>query len=276
MKIERNRKRARNVMLKPIQLLALPQHGEFELTELLRMRGTETPTNHQFHATRQWLTENNYIKSRIQGRKEFWIYEPNLSDNERANIKERFKDSGIWTVDKFIAHHFPGLSPPRPREELPGWHKRMRAHGLVPRMDGLYWSQKLARRAPAPPSSDTPVKQPNYIKIPKGSFSFLEFLDFNKMEHSQVNVGWAKLELKRRGVHKIPGSHRYAKADACGRFPASITGVYTFPGSVFTTYEFQRHNSALKPTAEEWQQALACLQAAGYSFDPKWKRWRKM
>lgn len=267
--------RASRVHLRSYQSLEPPKDTEFALDALFALRGVSKPSDRQYTYMRHWLTDNLFIQSRIHGRKEFWIYEPNLTPDQKRKIQLRYPFHDRYTVNSFVNKFYPGVSLPIPRAQEYVWEKIMRSHGLRPRMHYLYWSLKLRRRATLR-NPHPPAKGPAYVKFPSGSFCLWDLLEVNKLARTPENFAWALRAINKHGAKRIHGSHRYAKPDQTGRMPATITGLWELPHTpVFTTYQFQILNNARKPSNEEWQRAIDFLRANGYIFDPKWKRWRK-
>lgn len=261
----RSKTRQRN--LRTYQALEPPQDKEFELSELLKLRGVERPSNCQYSYARQWLRDNNFVPKRIHGRREFWIYRTLSTNNDPLKTT-------TFTRETFIQRYFPGISLPVPESSWWRWAKIMREWGLRPRMGETYWSYKLERRKPLR-TSYRHVSTPKTVKIPKGAFCLLDLLELNKLNRFPENFAWAKQYLKQRGIERIHGTHRYAARDKRGRLPAAVTGLWQIPQQVFTTYEFQLLNNCRRPTSEEWKLALDFLRVSGYIFDPQWKRWCK-
>lgn len=246
------------------QSLTLPIEQQIELGQLLKQLGYRNPTHYNYSYLRQALTAKNFIKLRVHGRKEYWVHE-----SQRSNFLSQ--DTARYTPESFRAKFLPGITNP----DWPQIEKIMRSRGLRPRMDGLYWSMIEPRRSylrnPLPKPS-----VPRYVCIPKGAFNLWDMLHVNNMRRTPENLAWAREELKLRGITKPPHMTRYVAPDHRGKLPAPVTGAWEAPASfAFTTYQFQKFNNATHPTKDEWRSALEWLDANGFKFDPRWKRWKK-
>lgn len=258
--------RASRKHLRSYQTLTPPKDKPFPLSALFALRGVQKPSDRQYTYMRHWLRDNNFIKQRIKNREEFWAHESISNTDPEKKC--------LYTMDSFVAKFFPGICLPLKPDSWPRWQRTMRDWGLQPRMNELYWSYVEPRRVPLPKQRPK-AEPPSYVKIPRGAFCLLDLLELNKMRRFPQNYSWAKQYLHHQGISRLHGTNRYAQKDKRGRLPAAVTGLWLLPGPAFTTFEFQKYNHALKPTAEEWQLALDFLLVSGYIFDPKWKRWKR-
>lgn len=267
--IKEHTARESRVFPRSYQSLTFPEDREFELGEIFRIRGINAPTHCQFTYMRHVLRSKGFIRERIHGREEWWI---------KTSLSKHYDPEKLctYTEETFAAKFLPGVKRPLTVESKVQIRKIMRSKGLVYRMSLDYWSYKQANRTHLRRFNER-AKPPRYIKIPQGSFTLRDFLTINEMSMAPHNYEWARRELRKRKIERIHGSWRYAQRNEFGKLPASVRGSWDLPKSeVFTTFEFQKFNHALKPTLTEWQSALDFLAAQKYIFDPKWRRWRKL
>lgn len=179
----------------------------------------------------------------------------------------------MFTLESFAKwRNLPGPTSPQNVFDL---SKILMSMGYVDRGD--YWSKKLLRKPPT--KNPMPrVNAPPYVKVPPGAFSTLDLLERNNMRRYPENFAWAREWLAKSSYKMVPGTHRYYNPGRANRVPASVTGVWTVPGEVFTTYQFQVHNNVYRVhlTGEQWKSATDYLAGQGFRYDAKWRRWARV